>query len=147
MAFVLIVDANQAHANRASDVLSAAGHACGWVTCASKAIALLSWRVPDLILLDQEIPGADGGVLPQKLRRTAGAPDLPIILLTTDRAAAHVGKGENAVLDAIRKPVDPGFLTWRVGSAIEDHSRLRLGEGDEPLVVRPQPAPALRSLA
>ena len=83
MAFVLIVDANQTCANRASDVLNAVGHACGWVTTAEQAIALLRWRVPDVILLDQSIPGADGGTLPQQLRRIAGVAGLPIILLTT----------------------------------------------------------------
>ena len=112
MAFVLIVDANQAHANRASDVLSAAGHACGWVPTAEQAITLLRWRVPDLILFDQAIPGADGGTLPQKLRGTATVAELPIILFTTESASTPLGDSGNAVLDDIRKPFDPRYLAW-----------------------------------
>jgi CheY-like chemotaxis protein len=148
MAFILIVDANQAHAARASDVLTAAGHACGCVASAEQAIALLRWRAPDLVLLDQAIPGADGGTLPAKLRRMTGVADLPIILLTTDSAAAPLGELGNAVLDDIRKPVDPGFLSWKVGHALDAHRKLALDTRDEPLVAgNGDAAPRLRSLA
>ena len=141
MAFILIVDANQTYANRASDVLSAAGHACGWVTGAEQALALLRWRVPELILLDQAIPGADGGTLPHMLRRAANAPRLPIILLTTNHGPASIGSEGNAVLDEIRKPFDPGFLAWRVDTAFEP-------SGDaQPAEVQPPSQPKLRSLA
>ena len=148
MAFILIVDANQAHASRASDVLTAAGHACGCVGSADQALALLRWRAPDLILLDQAIPGADGGTLPQKLRRVSGVAGLPIILLTTDSAVARHGEAGNAVLDDIRKPFDPGFLVWKVDHALDTQGKRELGDGGEPLVVgHGDAAPRLRSLA
>ena len=84
MAFVLVIEANKTIAGRASDAIIAAGHACGWVLAAGQAVTLLRWRAPDLILLDQGLPGADGGALPQTLRRATRMPDLPIILLTTE---------------------------------------------------------------
>jgi DNA-binding response OmpR family regulator len=144
VAFVLIVDANQGHATRASDVLIAAGHACGWVTSAEQAVTLLRWRVPDLILLDQAIPGADGGNLPQRLRRTANVGDLPIILLTSGAAALCVGSGDNAVLDDIRKPFDPGFLAWRVEHALGAQT----AADDEPETIHEAAtSKAMRSLA
>jgi DNA-binding response OmpR family regulator len=148
VAFILIVDAHRAHAARASDVLSAAGHACGWVTTAEQAIALLRWRAPDLILLDQAIPGADGGTLPQKLRRIAGVAELPIILLTTEAASTLRGECGNAVLDDIRKPFDPGYLSWKVAHALDTQGKLVLRKCDEPLVIgRNAEKPRLRSLA
>ena len=147
MPFILIVDANETHASRASDALSAAGHACGQVTNAEHAIALLRWRVPDLILLDQAIPGADGGTLPNKLRGIAGVAGLPIILLTTTSTSASLGATGNAVLDDIRKPFDPGFLVWRVNLALDSRGACPLGESDEPLVVGPETQAPLRSLA
>ena len=148
MAFILIVDANQAHAARASDVLTAAKHACGCVVSAEQAITLLRWRTPDLVLLDQAIPGADGGTLPSRLRRMTRVADLPIILLASDSAAAPLGQCGNAVLDDIRKPADPGFLVWKVRHALDAHGKLRLGEREEPLVVDSGEAkPRLRSLA
>jgi DNA-binding response OmpR family regulator len=143
LAFVLIVDANQAQATRASDVLTAAGHACGCVSDAEQALTLLRWRVPELVLLDQAIPGADGGNLPQRLRRTAGASGLPIILMTSDASGASVGSGDNAVLDDIRKPFDPGFLAWRVAHALETHGAPAAAE---PVAEDGAGGPRLRSL-
>jgi DNA-binding response OmpR family regulator len=144
LAFVLIVDANQAQATRASDVLTAAGHACGCVSDAEQALTLLRWRVPELVLLDQAIPGADGGNLPQRLRRTAGASGLPIILMTSDASGASVGSGDNAVLDDIRKPFDPGFLAWRVEHALGAQT----AADDEPETIHEAAASkAMRSLA
>lgn len=141
MAFILIVDANQVHATRASDALTAAGHACGCVASADQAIALLRWRVPDLVLLDQAVPGADGGSLPGTLRRVTEVTDLPIILLTSD--SSHPGEIGQAVLDDIRKPFDPGFLAWRVDSALDAHAR-----ADEPRErASERLRPGLRSLA
>ena len=142
MAFVLIVDANQAYAGRASDVLSAAGHACGCVASAEQAIALLRWRAPELILLDQEIPGADGGTLPHRLRWITGVADLPIILLTSDSASASHGEIGDAVLDDIRKPFDPGFLVWRVNHALDARRTAR-----EPAETETETKRGLRSLA
>jgi two-component system, OmpR family, phosphate regulon response regulator PhoB len=146
VAFVLIVDANPAHARRASDVLIASGHSCGWVPDAERAVALLRWRAPELILLDQAIPGADGGTLPHRLRRAAAAEDLPIILLTSDSAGHSAVSG--AILDEIRKPFDPGFLAWRIGHALE--SRLAGQSGHNvpaPLAEPGEAKPELRSVA
>jgi DNA-binding response OmpR family regulator len=148
VAFVLIVDANQAHATRASDVLNAAGHACGCVASAEHAIALLRWRVPDLILLDQAIPGADGGTLPHKLRGIAAVAELPIILLTSGSASPPHGNSGNSVLDDIRKPFDPGYLAWKVQHALDAQGKRVLSQSEESLVVNPSSAqPRLRSLA
>jgi DNA-binding response OmpR family regulator len=127
VAFVLIVDASRGHAMRASEALVAAGHTCGWVTTAEQAIALLRSRVPDLILLDQAIPGADGGNLPQRLRRSVGASDLPIVLLTSGLTEPCVGHGDNAVLGEIRKPFDPGFLVSRAQDALDADATARAG--------------------
>lgn len=148
MAFVLIVDANERQANRVSDALIGAGHACGWVTTAEQACALLRWRVPDTVLLDQAIPGADGGSLPRRLRSVSGVADLPIILLATEALTACLGHGADAVLDEIRLPLDPGFLVWRVNHAIEAHRGRPLDDGDERLMFRKAEAgPSFRSLA
>ena len=121
MTFILVVDANEALAVRASDALIAAGHACGWVNDGDKAIALLRWRAPDLVLLDRDADGAEYGHLPQALRRAAGRPGLPIILLAAASASAATDEYlDREVLDCIGKPFDPRFLVWRVNHALEE---------------------------
>jgi DNA-binding response OmpR family regulator len=116
MAFVLVIEANKTIAGRASDALNAAGHACGWVLASGQAVTLLRWRAPNLILLDQTLPGADGGALPQTLRRAAGISDLPIVLLTSRPVAEP---HDSSIVDYIEKPFDPRYLVWRVNHALE----------------------------
>jgi two-component system phosphate regulon response regulator PhoB len=127
MAFVLVIEANKTIAGRASDALNAAGHACGWVLAAGQAMTLLRWRAPDLILLDQGLPGADGGALPQTLRRAAGVSDMPIVLLTS-RAVAE--PHDSSIVDYIEKPFDPRYLVWRVNHALETRPRRGLSLDD-----------------
>jgi len=148
VAFVLIFDGNETHALRASDALSAAGHACGWVSDTEQAARVLHRRAPDLILLDQAVPGADGGTLPEWLRQTAGADDLPIILLTSGSFVACIGAEIGGVIDEIRKPFDPSFLVWRINHALESHRRNRLSLDHGLLfAARASSEPRLRSIA
>ena len=124
MTFILIVDANEALAARASDALISAGHACGWVTGGERAIALLCWRAPDLVLLDQATGATEGRRLPQLLRRAANIADLPIILLTSGSPSIGADDAlESEIVDRISKPFDPRFLVWRVNHALEAHLR------------------------
>jgi len=140
MAFVLVIEANNTLAGRAADALNAAGHACGWVLGPGQAVTLLRWRAPELVLLDQALPGADGGALPQTLRRAACVPDLPVILLTTrPLAEPH----DTSIADYIEKPFDPRYLVWRVNHALQTYRSRTLSLDD----VRDCAPPPLRSIA
>ncbi|MXO58394.1 response regulator [Altererythrobacter salegens] len=120
VAFILIVDSDATGAERAADALIAAGYACGWVCNAKQAHTLLRWREPELILLDEDMPGQKEGSLLRELRSTEPCRDTPIILLST---TAGNGNSEQllpcAAHDHIRKPFDPRFLVWRVNHAID----------------------------
>jgi len=148
MAFVRVSEENRTLAGRASDALNAAGHACGWVTAVPQAVTLLRWRAPDLILLDQGLPGADGGALPQTLRRAANVADLPIMLLTS-RALAE--PHDTSIVDHIEKPFDPRYLIWRVNHALETCRGRRLSvediTGEEPDLQTANGSGPLRSMA
>lgn len=120
MAHILIVDDDELVAELAADTLINAGHACGWVTDAASALDLLRWRRPDLLLLDQNMPGTSGGTLLRKLRNSAQFYDLPVIMFTamtgaTDEETARY----NGAQDYIRKPFDPPFLVWRVNQVLQ----------------------------
>lgn len=130
MAFVLIMDESKILAERASNVLIGAGHACGWVASAEQATGLLRWRTPDILLLDQAMPGARDGTLPDRLRHIARIPNLPIILLTTEAGAKPC---DGSIVDHIQKPFDPRYLVWLVNHALEAHAGrpLVFGEGSE----------------
>ena len=82
MSHILIVDDDEIIAQLASEALMDAGHACGWVIDGEKALELLRWRRPDLLLLDQDMPGLSGTQVLRSLRGSAENYDLPVIMFT-----------------------------------------------------------------
>lgn len=115
MALILIADDDELIAELASDVLIDSGHACGWVTSGEECWELLKKRRPDILLLDQDMPGISGVSLLRKLRQSEDFYDLPVIMFT----AMTGEQDENQAIyagaqDYIRKPFDPRRLTSRI---------------------------------
>lgn len=63
-------------------------------TSAMKAMTMIGRKVPDLILLDYEMPICDGKMTLQMLRELEEVKNIPVIFLTGVKDAAHI----NAVL-------------------------------------------------
>lgn len=79
MAHVLIVEGDETAANPVIDLLLDAGHACSRVTCVSEAERWLSWRMPDVILLNKDMPGECGVSLLGMLRSSPERCALPVL--------------------------------------------------------------------
>lgn len=123
MAHILIADDDELIAELASQVLIDAGHACGWVTSADAAWRLLERRRPDLMLLDQDMPGMSGVTLLRKLRCSPEFYDLPVIMFTSMNGAQDEAQAIYAgAQDFIRKPFDPRGLTSRVQRVLAKRS-------------------------
>lgn len=61
--------------------------------------------LPDLVILDVMLPGEDGFALLKKLRRTAGAEHLPVVMVTARTTELDVVKGlDQGADDYISKP-------------------------------------------
>jgi len=115
MAFILIADDDELISEIASQVLIDAGHACGWVTSGEACWSLLRRRRPDLLLLDQNMPGMSGVTLLRKLRQSSEFYDLPVVMFTAMSGEADESQAIYAgAQDYIRKPFDPKGLTGRV---------------------------------
>lgn len=119
MAHILIVDDDEIVSEMTSQILMDAGHACGWIADGEKALELLRWRRPDLLLLDQDMPGLTGSQVLRSLRSSAEHYDLPVIMFTgisgiEDESAAYY----NGAQAYIRKPFDAKFLVHKVASVL-----------------------------
>ncbi len=115
MAHILIADDDELIAELASQVLIDAGHGCGWVTNGEDAWEVIGKRRPDVLLLDQNMPGMSGVTLLRKLRGSAKFYDLPVVMFTAmsgveDEAQAIYAGAQ----DFVRKPFDPRTLTGRI---------------------------------
>jgi DNA-binding response OmpR family regulator len=114
MTRILIAD-DELIAELASEVLIDAGHACEWVTSAAAAWACVKRKRPDILLLDQSMPGESGMTLVRRLCRSPMMDDLPVIIFTAmsgeqDQCQAIYAGAQ----DFLSKPFDPVDLVTRV---------------------------------
>ena len=115
MACILIADDDELVAELVSDLLIDAGHACGWVTSAAAAWDCVLRKRPDLLLLDQGMPGGSGMTLLRRIRHNPQLRDLPVMMFTAlrgedDRARALYAGAQ----DFFSKPFIPVELVRRV---------------------------------
>ena len=121
MAHILIVDDDVIIAEVASEALIDAGHACGWVTSGEQALKLLEHRRPDILLLDQDMPGMTGAQVLRQLRSTPEFYDLPILMFS-----AIAGKRDEEIAlyagatDYIRKPFKPEELVHKISTVLHE---------------------------
>ena len=120
---ILIVDDDEIVAKLASDILIDAGHACGWVSNGEDALELLQWRRPDLLLLDQDMPGLTGAQVLRSLRGSADLYDLPVIMFTgisgrqDEKVAYH-----NGAQAYLRKPFHAASLLREIDELLTARS-------------------------
>jgi CheY-like chemotaxis protein len=91
---ILIVDDNREIAKPLQLLLKIAGHETEAVTSAPQALTYLRDHHPDVIVLDQEMPGMTGLELLSKLRRNPDTADTPVYFYsaTDDPATRHTAE-------------------------------------------------------
>ncbi len=95
---ILLIEDNPADARLAVEAFGACAVPCRveHLTDGAQALALLRERLqrgeplPDLVLLDLNLPGLDGRELLAALKGAPGLRRIPVIVLTTSRAEADV---------------------------------------------------------
>ena len=104
---ILLVEDNEANQMLASAVLELEGFEVHVAGSAVEALDQITVRMPDLILMDVQLPGQDGLSLTRQLKTDPAMAAIPIVALT-----AHAMSGDRATaLGAgcagyISKPID-----------------------------------------
>ena len=115
MRTILIVEDNPMNMELARDVLEANGYRVRGATSAGEALEALQESLPDLILMDIQLPGLDGLELTRTLKQDAATKDIIVVAMT-----AHAMKGDRErILEAgcsgyIAKPIDTRALSREV---------------------------------
>jgi two-component system, cell cycle response regulator DivK len=104
---VLIVDDNEKNRRLAREVLRADGLRTIEAATGGAGIALAAERMPDVILLDLELPDMDGTEVADELRKVARTVPIPVVALS---ARPYVGD-RDGLLEAgfvgyLEKPID-----------------------------------------
>jgi two-component system cell cycle response regulator DivK len=82
MATILIVEDNAANMTLAQYLLESVGHRVLSATDAEAGLALARAELPDLILMDIQLPGMDGLEATAQLKREPATQRIPVIALT-----------------------------------------------------------------
>lgn len=123
---ILIVDDNPLNLRLVSYVLTAKGYDIHLAIDAEDALSNLKNFLPDLILMDIQLPGMDGIELTQKLKSDPNYKKIPIIAIT---AYAMKGDKENALEKGcdgyISKPIDIKELPVMVADCIAKNKQAK----------------------
>lgn len=124
MARIIIADDDEIVATIVCDALFSAGHAVGWVSNGEHALEVVQRRVPDLLVLDCNMPGKSGIMVLRELRQSPHFYRLPVLMLTARGSTAdeEIARYEGAN-DYLTKPFDPIELIDRVGELIGGRRR------------------------
>jgi len=123
MARILVVDDDPDIRTILADRLTARGHEVVEVGDGLKALELSTRELPDLMLLDLDLPGADGMTVLERLRHESSAPTVVVItaFATIEKAVEAMRRG---AFDFLQKPFQPGLVELTVQKALE-RSELR----------------------
>lgn len=115
---LLIIDHQRHSRRRAAEALEAAGYGVRATANARRALQLMDFWIPSLIVVELDLPGLDGLTLTCVLRSRARTRAIPIIGVAAQdspRAMALQRAGFHALLS---KPFDPQLLVRRVDAVL-----------------------------
>lgn len=128
-ALILVVEDNEANQLLVRAVLEREGYKVDVAGTPEEVLNRVSERVPDLILMDIQLPGQDGLSLTRHLKASAPTAAIPVVALT-----AHAMRGDReASFEAgcsgyIAKPIDTRTLGDQVRAFLGSTSALRTGD-------------------
>jgi two-component system phosphate regulon response regulator PhoB len=123
-AHVLVVDPDPAIRQLLALNLTHAGHDVAGCLDAESALLTIDECLPDMLLLEWDLPGQSGQALIRRLRCRAATRDLPIIMLSA-RAGEHdkILALESGADDYLTKPFNPRELLARIGAVLRRRTR------------------------
>ncbi|MBI4219817.1 MAG: response regulator [Chloroflexi bacterium] len=120
MAWILVVDDNNDILTMFRVVLEQMGHIVGEASNGPEALRLIRREMPDLVLLDVNMPGMDGYAVLEQVRADPRVRDTRVIMITArDQPMDLVRAFELGVLFYLLKPFELGELVSRVKQALE----------------------------
>jgi len=123
---ILVVDDDTVFSLLASETLQQAGYAARVAGTGREALALFGTERPDLVLLDVELPDANGFDLCAAIRHSAGGADIPIVMVTGHNDTESIERAFMVgATDFILKPVLWQTLPQRIEFILRAQDNLR----------------------
>jgi CheY-like chemotaxis protein len=118
---ILVVEDNEKNMKLFRDVLQAKGYDPLEATSGEQAVELATEHVPDLILMDVQLPGIDGVEALGQIRADERTAAIPVVALTAQAMAGDRERFLESGFDGyISKPVDVLEFIQTVARYVED---------------------------
>jgi two-component system cell cycle response regulator DivK len=118
---VLLVEDNPRNLKLARDVLEYAGFSVAVAGSGEDAVELAASVLPDLILMDIQLPGIDGYAALQQIRRNHATARIPVVALTAFAMARDRERVISAGFDGyLEKPISVREFPTQVRSHLPD---------------------------
>jgi two-component system, cell cycle response regulator DivK len=117
---ILLVEDNPMNRRVAEFLLKAQGYVVYEARDGQEARELAEKHVPDLILMDLQLPGVDGFTTTRAIKQNTVTKNIPIVALTAYAMAGDAERAIEAGCDGyITKPIDPDEFPKTVASFLE----------------------------
>jgi two-component system cell cycle response regulator DivK len=104
---ILLVEDNEKNMKLARDVLRFKGYRVSEATTGEDAVASAAKELPDLVLMDIQLPGIDGIEAFRRIRADAKTAHIPVVALTASVMAGDRERFDKAGFDGfISKPIN-----------------------------------------
>jgi CheY-like chemotaxis protein len=114
---ILVVDDNPSNLKLFTYLLAMSGYTVTTAASAEEAIDVLRRLVPDLIIMDLQLPGVDGLTLTRQLKADPRMKDIPIVAVTASAMKGDEEKARAAGVDGyMSKPVEKRAFRAMVAS-------------------------------
>ena len=103
---ILVVEDNERNLKLLRDVLEYAGYDVRAARTAEDGIALAASELPDLVLMDLQLPGIDGMEALRQLRESPRTADIPVVAVTAQAMKHDRERALQAGFDGyVEKPI------------------------------------------
>ena len=116
---LLVVDDSVVNRMLLSSILTEAGYDVGTATCGAEALEAIASSIPELILLDIQMPDMTGYDVCRQLKANARFNTIPVVFISAlDAVFDKIAAFEAGGVDYVTKPFEPQEVLARVGTQI-----------------------------
>lgn len=121
---ILVIDDNAANARLVAFLLEDEGHEVRVALDAAEALATVGQWLPDLVLMDLQLPGMSGLELTAQLKKTPATAAIPVVALTAYAMDADRQQALAAGCDGfLSKPIDTRDFPRKINEFLEARGR------------------------